>query len=627
MSDTANQEKPSQAWIHYRPSQALLVSASFGAVLLIMFLSNWTAYRSQPHRVAWSDYMQTPQCISLSCLWLLICGLTYWLVRLWNEELPTDDASIESAWQAGMRRLKAHGQSLDQKPLFLVLGTSELDHQRQLLHQSGLALIDEHAPRENDAPLRWAFTEQGIWLFLPGAGTYSSVQRRLMASSMNDVTEEAWNSDFAMAGCTSTDEFAQPNGVNPDRLIDALHRNVATHDEVTDENVFRETCDRAWQSSGHTESRQEILSMVAANGTTNTSVLEPITASGSGASGTAADKDTLSHAMDAAVAEVTAPATIASSDVAESTETNRSASEAAMASLTGLEELVERSQTEERVATEAAREYVFQTAQQPGLISSVELVRQQHTLREVCRRLRSCRGTVAPANGIMACVSSEQLLGGSSHAVELGLALRADLQLIQQELQLQMPTTIMVDGLESLAGTSELIRRDGPEVARSGGLGASFPIRNQPEKPLVAYVCRLAVAQIESSIYKHLHASDILKRVGNSKLFTLLIECRSRLLPALQTFAGEAVGVPVPSQASDAAEPSFFSGVQFAASGASATEQAWVRHAFEQTLRSQNYLMWTNGRLRRDRQLKFTISVLKATCCVLIVALVVTLWL
>ncbi len=191
MTTPAHTATSTPFWNRLRPSQAALVASAVGVALLAVFLLNWAAYRSQPQRVAWSDYMQWPQLLGLGCLWAVICGLTYWLVRLWHEELPSDDRSIESAWQAGLKVLAGRGLSLDEVPVFVVLGNVDRAHSQRLLELGGMALQHELVPNQADAPLHWAFTDQGVWLFVHGAGIYSGLSRRLAMRPVDHTAMEA----------------------------------------------------------------------------------------------------------------------------------------------------------------------------------------------------------------------------------------------------------------------------------------------------------------------------------------------------------------------------------------------------------------------------------------------------
>ncbi len=265
-------------------------------------------------------------------------------------------------------------------------------------------------------------------------------------------------------------------------------------------------------------------------------------------------------------------------------------------------------------------ELAFQSATHTAAMSSTEVTRHQHALQEICRRLRSERRLTAPANGVVALVHSQQLLAGGLHASELGLSLRRDLELAQDQWQLQTPITLLVDGFESLVGTSELVRRSGGESAKVDGLGAAYPVRYQPEKHLVAHVCSLAFGQVEARIYRHLAPVDGLLQAGNDQLFRLLIACRGRVLPALQAFAGEAVGLAYPGES--AREPGLFAGVHLVATGQKVTEQAWVKAALSQVVASQNLICWTSQRLRMERRLALVTSCLRALSVVLLIGLI-----
>lgn len=575
MSEPQGQGSLAQFWNRYRPSQAAGVSAAVGAALLVLFFANWAAYRSQPQRVAWSDYMQWPQYVAALVLWLIICALVYWLVQMWHEELPTDDVTIESAWQAGMKSLRTRGKTLQQAPLFVILGAQGRQHQQQLLAQSGLHLLDAIVPAEPDAPIHWAFTDQGVWLFVQNAGTYSRIaQSPAMISAM-----DAWSSWTVQEVPTQrhTEESLEiDHGPEPTRTgYRATHPGPSSYGS-----------EFGLQPAG------------------NNSLLlqEPGAAPGGndgGANGHSTDER-----------------------------------------LDDLEELIEQASQAESVvakpeidpnsldyASQRAwqTELAFQSAAQPTGLSSTEIAHCQHALREVCRRLRSERGSLAPANGVVTITSCPQLMAGCVRASELGLALRSDLQIFQDAWQLQTPTSIMIDGLEYLAGASELVRRGGPERAKSDGIGAAYPIRHQPEKPLLDHHCQMAVGQIESRIYRQLSAEDSLSQVGNHQLFQLLIACRGRLLPALQTLVGEAVALGYQSEGQR--EPILFAGLHFMASGQKVTEQAWVKAAFAHVLNAQNFLRWTTERLQSDRRHKLSISILKAVCLLLIVGLLVAFWL
>jgi len=163
-------------------SRAARITGLFAGLLIMLTVIAWLTFRVDPARVAWGDYM-TPGRAGLMLLWLSLTALaTYYAVRQWLEETPAPQDDVELAWQAGLAALHKVGLSIHKLPVFLMVGATSTQHQRQLLLAAKQQLLVD-APASNSAPLNWFATDKAIYLFCNSAGLLGTTLQKISRSA------------------------------------------------------------------------------------------------------------------------------------------------------------------------------------------------------------------------------------------------------------------------------------------------------------------------------------------------------------------------------------------------------------------------------------------------------------
>ena len=126
---------------------------------------------------------------------------------------------------------------------------------------------------------------------------------------------------------------------------------------------------------------------------------------------------------------------------------------------------------------------------QPAMIPLAERQQQLARLEYVCQWLREGRQPLCPVNGALVLLPLGAIEAGPREVAELQRAVKADLTAAQNELKLRFPATALVIGLEEDRGFEELVRRAGPERARSQRFGHRFDVRAEATPPQLAALC------------------------------------------------------------------------------------------------------------------------------------------
>lgn len=177
MSEQQTPEKKS--WLpKFRFSAAAKVAICVALGLLVLTCLAWWLYLADASRVAWGDYMTWQRGLTIALLYCAAVITTYIVARLWLEQIPAYENAIEAAWLAGEQALARHGLSLQDAPLFLVLGISERSTMDHVLEASGQKLLESGVPK-SEAPLRWYLTDEGVYLFIGRASLLAKLNERI----------------------------------------------------------------------------------------------------------------------------------------------------------------------------------------------------------------------------------------------------------------------------------------------------------------------------------------------------------------------------------------------------------------------------------------------------------------
>ncbi|MGD9853922.1 MAG: type VI secretion protein IcmF/TssM N-terminal domain-containing protein [Planctomycetaceae bacterium] len=233
-------------------------------------------------------------------------------------------------------------------------------------------------------------------------------------------------------------------------------------------------------------------------------------------------------------------------------------------------------------------------------VSSLEVARQSRRLSEVCRRLAACRRPVVPVNGVCVLLPEGLLSNLSGSGLRLGQALRHDLRLLQEELQVVAPVSVLLTGAEADPGVVELIRRTGQEAATSGEWGlACSPGRATTQS--VGRYCDSLLQSLQQHVGRKLREPREVGRPGAERLFRLLSSLRGERGREFREFVAQAFsGDPD-------ADAAVLAGVSLAATGEHPTERAFAKAAHRQLLCNQEFVEWTDrGRRSEQRMWRLT---------------------
>lgn len=240
---------------------------------------------------------------------------------------------------------------------------------------------------------------------------------------------------------------------------------------------------------------------------------------------------------------------------------------------------------------------------QPPLVSPADSDEQLLRLEYVCQLLRQARQPLCPINGILTLLPLKTIRAGSRESQELQRATRADVLTVQRELQMRCPVTALIVGLEEDPGFGELVRRVGPEKAAAQRFGKRFDVRSLATPNQLAAFCIHIGGVFEDWIYTLFREQGALTRPGNTRLYGLLCQVRSRLQRRLTHILVGSFGFRRERQFSD--DPIAFSGCYFAATGQSEDRRSFVRGVFDKLVEEQENVEWTRQAIAGDRRTRW----------------------
>jgi type VI protein secretion system component VasK len=239
---------------------------------------------------------------------------------------------------------------------------------------------------------------------------------------------------------------------------------------------------------------------------------------------------------------------------------------------------------------------------QPAMIPLAERERQLARLEYLCQCLRDARQPLCPLNGAIALLPLGTIGAGPREVVELQKAVKGDLASIQNELKLRFPVTALAVGMEADRGFEELIRRVGPERAKSQRFGHRFDVRAVAAPSQLAALCARISGVFEDWVYAIFRERGSVSRAGNSQLFGLLCKVRTQLQDRLVRILCGGFGHD-PERA-NRGEPVAFSGCYFAATGRTDDSRAFVEGVFNKLDEEQDNVEWTKEALREGRRFR-----------------------
>jgi type VI protein secretion system component VasK len=239
----------------------------------------------------------------------------------------------------------------------------------------------------------------------------------------------------------------------------------------------------------------------------------------------------------------------------------------------------------------------------------------------ICALLQRARSTLCPLNGVVT-VLPFAALQDIMIAEEMPDCIRRDLRSIRQTAMLCCPVTVVISGMETAAGFSELVRRVGTPRAKNSRFGKGFHVRNTPDGENLEALAAEACGAFEDWVYTLFREEDGLNKPGNGKLYSLLCTIRGQLRQRLRNLLLRGFSADPSDGGADGA-PELFSGCYFAATGDTPDRQAFVRSILDKVAQLEEEIEWTDEALEEDERYRRLSSASMVVNSLLVVAIVV----
>lgn len=460
-------------------SRAAKLASLCCALLILLTLLAWIIFQLDPARVAWSDYMTLGRAVMLGLLLTITTASLYFSARLWLDETPASADEVESAWQAGITAFSKVGISIADLPVFLFLGATTTEQQRQLMNAGNLKLIVD-GPAQANAPLNWFATNEAIYLFCGSAGVLGRTIDNLRKASSLSIAGDV---EVGLVTSTPLGDLSLGMAIEePARLSPAL--------QAADLN----------RENSATVARNEQSLACSEHGPTAT-LVRPRLAKPS----LKVEAERQLHNIESMLEEQLQLDRLGIHD-REGISVGPPLCEASLTSLT-----------------------------------STETADGQHMLTDVCARLRGRRRPVAPINGIGIIVDMAAVISSELAARQCGDAIRGELEQVRSQLGQQAPVSIVCTGMEIQPGVSEVIRRLGAATAGSLTIGQLCDPREVTNSPMIERCAEQALGTIEKLVLHLLRSPESMSMPGSNQLIRLLIASRQRFIKPLKILLNQAL--------------------------------------------------------------------------------------
>jgi len=255
-------------------------------------------------------------------------------------------------------------------------------------------------------------------------------------------------------------------------------------------------------------------------------------------------------------------------------------------------------------------------AEPDAVVDRKNLSSYSDRLGRVCQLARQARQPYCPINGVLAVVAWKNL--ASPAPSSLPLALQADVKSILDQSKLHAPILLLVSGMETEVGFTELVKRVGEERAHGNRFGHGFNHQICPSKAQMEALAFNATGAFEAWIYDLFRHPDCLTRSNNDKLFALLCRIRSQVQPRLtDILIGFSESVP-----KDQERSLLLGGCYFASTGHGKSRQAFVPSVMSKLVELQEDLQWTDDALRDENRFRAMVQSLLFLNGILIVSII-----
>jgi hypothetical protein len=652
-------------------------------ILLMTLIAVWVYRRFGPDSVRLHHAISWGQMLLEFALVVIIPAVLYWGVRRWNQVIEGVYPDIDRAWQAGIDALGAQGISVDDYPIFLILGSAHPELERGLISALETQVFVDGVPNEPGIrhSLQWYACTDAIYLFCPGASCLGALRSKWSPASPSasaarpqpiverrSVADRSISPAPAAAAAAAAVPAAPTPAVASPSPAAEIRSEPNSPQSKPAPGKYLGTIQFGSETVGPTPSSSPAPSS-SPGASQQSSALAPRPASSAPAA--MAPVSPVSPAVAAGSESPAAPAGPASAGLASAglasaglasaglanayggtvmadqlvsrptgpaADTNSSPHQSGPAAVAGTEQravqtLQRQAPTEspassQQTASNSAASSRSQTrrfdSSNLALPSSLDTSDQVPRLRYLSQLLRRARRPRCGINGIVTLIPFELSNASQLQISALAQSARSDVESIQQVLGIRSPVTAVLVGLEQDKGFTELVRRLQPELL-SRRLGGRFDLRSRPTPDeLNAHSDRLCDA-FEDWVYRLFAREDALaQQRGNRKLYGLISRIRHDLKPRLRIVLGQAFGCEPTSESDTEQSDSsfFFSGCYFAAIGAITGQPAFVKGVLQDKLiEEQSQVQWTPDALRTHGWFRLFAIVGWIACLLFIVSL------
>ena len=235
-----------------------------------------------------------------------------------------------------------------------------------------------------------------------------------------------------------------------------------------------------------------------------------------------------------------------------------------------------------------------------SLPPSSEKQRQRRRIEAVCSLVRKHSRPGCPCHGILVSIPFSGLSSETYDRAQLESAIRADLVVIQRELQVRCPVMLLVTGLEQDAGFREIILRLGLDEAKRRRFGIDFDVHANATADDLSKTATLVSHEVENCVYELFRQSGALNQPGNKPLFSFLVQFRTAIQTRLAQLLTQGFGFDKTMNSN--MEPILFCGCYFAATGPSADQQAFVKGPLDRLVAAHDQVEWIPLRLKQEQR-------------------------
>lgn len=229
--------------------------------------------------------------------------------------------------------------------------------------------------------------------------------------------------------------------------------------------------------------------------------------------------------------------------------------------------------------------------------SPPDLDQAEERLRHFCRWLRKIRSNVCPINGVLTSIPFETIVSRSEH---LSKAVQSDLKILREELQIRVPTTLLVSGMENEPGFTTMTNLLGPHRTEKQRIGKGAHEKASPENKYLAVIAKQAASAIEDQIFELFQQGEVLRNSNTPNLFRLLCRMRGNFGTNLIKIVEESFGFD-PLKQHELTDSQFpFGGCYFAAGGTRKKEHAFLPSVLAKVFELRSNIDWSINAQRRD---------------------------